>query len=92
MLLAKAADVEEFEKMLNSKYKSKRTAYLGFDPGDDVSAVFLNRVLQLVEGKLREVHVEPDGRHAKMIIKDLKLEGSSGVERHQQSGEVQSSR
>ena len=46
----------------------------------DQSAVFLNRVVPLKEGKPRQATVEPDSRHVQILLKELGLEQAKGVE------------
>ena len=80
MALADQDVVDEFEQLLASKYEYKKTANLGFEAGDDREAVFLNRVITLECGRPRRVIIEPDARHAQLIVKELGLQTARGVE------------
>ena len=79
-VLGTQTDVDNFEKMLASRYEYKRTACIGFGPKDDTTAVFLNRVVSLYPGKRNKACVEADSRHAQLIVRGLGLErGAKGV-------------
>ena len=87
LVLAQQPDLDSFEAMLRTKYELKKTASLGFDSGDDLRAVFLNRVLEVGHGVppgeervRRHVTTEPDSRHAEICIKEMNMTGTKGVE------------
>jgi hypothetical protein len=84
-ILGTQEDIDEYEKMLGSRYLYKKTANLGFEKTDDKTAVFLNRVVSVLEdAKSRGVEVEPDSRHAELLLKDLGLEHAKAVETPQE--------
>ena len=68
------------QQLLGRHYSYKKTANLGFDETDEKSMSFLNRVVAVQDGKVRQVTVEPDARHAQMVVHDLGLVGAKGVE------------
>jgi hypothetical protein len=82
MVLGDDDAIASFEALIASRYQYKRLAILGFEPKDDKSMTYLNRVVRVaVEANDRRVvYVEPDSRHALLIVKDLGLEGSKGVD------------
>ena len=59
LVLAIQDCVDEFERLLASRCEYKKTGNLGFEPSDDASLCFLNRVISVAEGKPRRVMVEP---------------------------------
>ena len=57
-------------------------ANLCFEGRDSDHAVFLNRVVSIMGDRSRpqrRVSVEPDSRHAQLLIKELGLQGAKGV-------------
>ena len=83
MALAPQPEIDKFEELLRSRYEFKKLANLGLGPSDDQSGVFLNRVVHILEGsrphKVR-VAVEPDSRHAQLVVRDLGLESARGTD------------
>ena len=59
------------------RYEYKKLANLGYGPTDSQSGVFLNRVVHILEGSRvlkPRVAVEPDSRHAQLIVRELGLD------------------
>ncbi|CAK0809617.1 unnamed protein product, partial [Prorocentrum cordatum] len=86
-VLAQQQDIDSFEATLGKKYEFKKTANLGFDEGDDKQAVFLNRVIEVSAGvppgggrPCRHAMIEPDKRHAEIVIDELGLSKANGVD------------
>ncbi|CAK0850901.1 unnamed protein product [Prorocentrum cordatum] len=86
-VLAQQQDIDSFEATLGKKYEFKKTANLGFDEGDDKQAVFLNRVIEVSAGAppgggrpCRHAMIEPDKRHAEIVIDELGLSKANGVD------------
>ena len=79
-MLGSQEAVDKFEKLLASKYKYKKLANLGFSESDSKGATFLNRVITLKDGKPRRLEVEADSRHAEIIVADLGLQNSRGID------------
>jgi len=74
-------DLDNFEKLIASRYEYKKEANLGWDSSDDKSATVLNRIITLEsDDKVRRTTVEPDARHAQIIVSELGLEGGKGCE------------
>ena len=73
--------IDEFERVLRSKYEIKKLGNLGFEQGDDKTVRILNRVVSL-DGTCqpRTLTYEPDARHAQALVKELGLERANGVE------------
>ena len=83
LVLGKQAEIDSFEALLRSRYELKKLANLGLAPADDKSGVFLNRVVQVLEGSRpnrARVAVEPDSRHARLVVRELGLEGAKGTD------------
>ena len=53
---------------------------MGFEASDDKGATFLNRVITLKDGKPRKLEEEADSRHAEIIVADLGLQNSKGID------------
>ncbi|CAK0893091.1 unnamed protein product, partial [Prorocentrum cordatum] len=86
-VLAQQQDIDSFEATLGKKYEFKKTANLCFDEGDDKQAVFLNRVIEVSAGvppgggrPCRHAMIEPDKRHAEIVIDELGLSKANGVD------------
>ena len=77
-VLGPRAAVDEMGRVLKTKYKLRESYRLGFGPKDDRTASILNRVVTVSEdaGGRRQVVVEPDARHVKIILKSLGLNGN----------------
>ncbi len=74
-------DLDWFESIIKSRYEYKKLANLGWAQGDDRTATVLNRIITLVDdGSTRKAIVEPDARHAQLIISGLGLAGGKGCE------------
>jgi hypothetical protein len=80
MVLGTQEIVDKFEALLASKYQYKKLANLGFEEGDSRGATFLNRIITLTDGKVRKCDVEADSRHAEVIIAELGLQNSNGLD------------
>ena len=63
-------------KMMTSEYDVKIRGRMGPDAKDDKSITILNRC---VEWKTDGIHYEADPRHAEILIRELKLEGTKPV-------------
>ena len=62
--------IDSFEAMLATKYEFKKLANLGFEPKDDKTCSFLNRVISFGAKSLSsKITYEPDKRHAYLLIK-----------------------
>ncbi len=61
-------------------YKYQKLANLGFSDSEFKGATFLNRVITLKDGKPRRLEVEADSRHAEIIVADLGLQNSKGID------------
>ena len=76
-------EIDKFEALLRSRYELKKMGNLGLGPQDDRSATYLNRVVQLLPGSkpyAAEVAVEPDSRHAQLVVRELGLSGAKGTD------------
>jgi len=73
-------DLDHFEHVLASKYEYKVVAKLGWQPGADRTAQILNRIITLVDGPIRKATIEPDARHAQLIVSELGLASGKGCE------------
>ena len=80
LVLAKQEEIESFEGLLKGHYEYKRTFCIGFEEGDQSSGVFLNRVISVDNNQGRRVMIEPDSRHAQLLVRELGLEGSKGLD------------
>ena len=80
MLVAEEPELLRLEAELQKHMILKQKALLEPDEADDKTASFLNRLLTYRVDAYGEcsIEIEPNPRHAKLIIRDLGLEGSSG--------------
>ena len=79
-VLSDEQGLDAFEAVLASRYEYKVTATLGFEEKDDKQATFLNRIITLHPGQRHSLTVEPDGRHALLLIKELGLDNAKEVD------------
>ena len=83
LILGTQETIDAFEKMLATKYEYKKLFNIGTDQGDCNSGIFLNRVLELRREPKGtwNLTLEPDARHAQIIIEQLGLHNDrTGVE------------
>ena len=101
--LADEHGLEQFDRLINSKYTAKNMGTLVVDTGDSESLIPLNRVFRAKhdhQGELLEI--ESDMRHAPILIEEAggksatesanKLERNCKTERCWMEGRVQSCR
>ena len=69
--------LEAIDKLLKSRYDCVRTAKLGSEPGDDKEALFLNRVIRIVDDPEEMIEIEGDKWHAEIIVEELGLNTSA---------------
>jgi len=79
LILATQKSIDEFEEVLLKKFKLRKEWQIGFGPKDSKSGRVLNRIITL-EDRPRRAIIEPDARHAQLIVKELNLEKAKEVE------------
>ena len=78
--MATAADEElnELDKILNTRYTARWEAKMGDSPGDDKELFFLNRLIRYVpDGTAWKLEVEADARHAEILLKAFRFNGKT---------------
>ena len=79
LILASQACIDAFEATLNEKFTLRKEWQIGFGTKDARSGRVLNRIITL-ESHPRRAIIEPDARHAQIIVKELGLEQAKAVE------------
>ena len=81
--LSTQKEIDYTHKLLNEKYTAKLMSVLGPGDKDDKEMLVLNRIIRYVPSAGRELErleIEPDLRHAELIVRDLGLMKARGVD------------
>ena len=79
LILASQKCIDEFEGILRERFKLKKEWQIGFGENEQKSGRVLNRIISL-ETRPKKAVIEPDARHAQLIVKELGLENAKAVE------------
>ena len=81
VVLADSVGMDHTDQLLTSKYPCKNMGTLGFEEGDDSSLQLLNRIVRCgVDARGEYLEVEPDPRHARLILEEVGfVQGSKSV-------------
>ena len=81
LVLGDDTALETFEAMLGSRYSFKKLFRLGVDKEDDKTGTFLNRIISIDSShRPHRAMVEPDARHAQLLVEELGLQRETGAE------------
>ena len=72
LVVASQKQLDEFGKILMSKFDVKQAGLIGFGPGKDKEINMLNRTIR-IDDESECVELEPDAKHIKQMIEDLGL-------------------
>ena len=79
LVLATQKQIDEFEATLKEQIQLRKEWQIGFGAQDSRTGRVLNRIIMLEENPKRAV-IEPDARHAQLVVKELGLENAKAVE------------
>ena len=79
MILASQASIDAFEAVLKEKFKLKKEWQIGFGEKDARCGRVLHRIVTIEDEPKRAI-IEPDARHAQLIVQELGLEKAKAVE------------
>ena len=77
LVMGSDEDLQFMNRVLAGRYKVRWEATLGDDVGDDKEMFFLNRLVKYDGQKLE---IEADARHSEIIIRQLGLQDSKGLD------------